>query len=219
MSDKYKNGKIYTIRCKNDDTLIYVGSTVQPLFKRWHQHKTRVNKQVYNNILLYQKMRETNIEDFHIELYENFPCNNKEELNKREGEIIREIGILNKVITGRTQKEWYEDNRNKILEYQKEYNEANKQKISEKKKEYYENNKEKQKEYYEANKQNILQRMKELNKVYYEANKQKVLEQKKEYREKNKQIISEKMKEYREKNKQIISEKMKEYYLKKKNNN
>ncbi len=29
MSDKYKNGKIYTIRCKNDDTLTYVGSTIQ----------------------------------------------------------------------------------------------------------------------------------------------------------------------------------------------
>ena len=27
MSEKYINGKIYTIRCKNDDTLIYVGST------------------------------------------------------------------------------------------------------------------------------------------------------------------------------------------------
>ncbi len=28
MSDKYKNGKIYTIRYKNDDSLIYVGSTI-----------------------------------------------------------------------------------------------------------------------------------------------------------------------------------------------
>ena len=42
MSDKYKNGKIYTIRYKNDDSLIYVGSTVQPLFKRWFEHKSRV---------------------------------------------------------------------------------------------------------------------------------------------------------------------------------
>jgi hypothetical protein len=42
MSDKYKNGKIYTIRYKNDDSLIYVGSTVQPLFKRWFEHKRRV---------------------------------------------------------------------------------------------------------------------------------------------------------------------------------
>ena len=38
--DKYKNGKIYTIRYKNDDSLIYVGSTCQPLYKRWSQHKS-----------------------------------------------------------------------------------------------------------------------------------------------------------------------------------
>ena len=67
MSDKYKNGKIYTIRCKNDDTLIYVGSTIQPLFKRWYEHKCRLNNEKYNNIL-YQKMKETNIEDWYIEL-------------------------------------------------------------------------------------------------------------------------------------------------------
>jgi hypothetical protein len=54
MSDKYKNGKIYTIRCKNDDTLIYVGATTQPLFKRWYEHKICVNNEKYNNIL-YQK--------------------------------------------------------------------------------------------------------------------------------------------------------------------
>ena len=44
MSDdkklKYNNGKIYTIRCNNDDTLIYVGSTVQPLYKTWYEHKS-----------------------------------------------------------------------------------------------------------------------------------------------------------------------------------
>ncbi len=28
---------------KNDDSLIYVGSTIQPLFKRWHQHKQNLN--------------------------------------------------------------------------------------------------------------------------------------------------------------------------------
>ena len=66
MSDKYKNGKIYTIRCKNDDTLIYVGSTVQPLFKRWHQHKACLNNEKNKEYhkLLYKKIRETNIEDW-----------------------------------------------------------------------------------------------------------------------------------------------------------
>ena len=164
MSDKYKNGKIYTIRCKNDDSLIYVGSTVQPLFKRWHQHKTRVNNQVYNNIL-YQKMRETNIENWYIELYEEFACKNKEQLNKREGEIIREIGKLNKQIAGRTKKEYVEDNKDKLLEQTKEYREKNKQIISEKMKEYREKNKqiisEKNKDYYEANKEKFKQKFKE----------------------------------------------------------
>ena len=31
MSDEYKNGRIYTIRYKNDDSLIYVGSTIRPI--------------------------------------------------------------------------------------------------------------------------------------------------------------------------------------------
>ena len=141
MSDKYKNGKIYTIRYEHDDPLIYVGSTVQPLFKRWHQHKKKFNNEKYNNILLYQKIRETKIEDWYIELYEDFSTERKEQLNKREGEVIREIGTLNKQIPGRTPNEWYEDNRNKILEKKKENYEANRNKILEKKKENYEANK------------------------------------------------------------------------------
>jgi hypothetical protein len=113
MSEKYKNGKIYTIRYKNDDSHIYVGSTTQQLFKRWHQHKQNLNKDICNNILLYQKMRETNIEDWYIELYEDCSCENKEQLNGREGEIIREIGTLNKVIAGRTKQEYYYYNKMK----------------------------------------------------------------------------------------------------------
>jgi hypothetical protein len=177
MSDKYKNGKIYTIRYKNDDSLIYVGSTVQQLFKRWHQHKSRVNNEVYNT-LVYIKIRETNIEDWYIELYEEFSCENKEQLNKREGEIIREIGTLNKLIAGRTPKEYVEDNKDKIKEwfidnkdkmkqYYKEYREKNKDKLLEKKKEYYEANKllDNMKHYQQDNKEKI----KEYTKKYYES--------------------------------------------------
>jgi hypothetical protein len=68
MSDKYKNGKIYTIRCKNDDTLIDIGSTIQPLFQRWYGHKIRVNNEKCDNFL-YQKIRETNIEDCQLLSY------------------------------------------------------------------------------------------------------------------------------------------------------
>ena len=167
MSDKYKNGKIYTIRCKNDDSLIYVGSTIQPLFKRWHQHKLILNNEKHKgyNMLLYQKIRETNIEDWFIELYEEFSCENKEQLNKREGEIIREIGTLNKVIPGRTQKEYIEDNKDKIKEYKKDYNKEWYQKNSETKKKYL-------KEYQQKNKEKLNKYLK----LYREDSKQKLKE-------------------------------------------
>ena len=84
MDNKYKNGKIYTIRSKNDVSLIYVGSTTQPLYKRFAQHKSKSKNLIYENRQLYIKMNETDINDWYIELYEDCPCDRKEELNKRE---------------------------------------------------------------------------------------------------------------------------------------
>ncbi len=37
-------------------------------------------------------MKEIGKEEFYIELHENYNCNSKEELNRREGEIIRQMG-------------------------------------------------------------------------------------------------------------------------------
>ena len=128
MTDnEYKNGKVYTIRYTNDDTLIYVGSPTQPLYKRFMDHKKSVtNEKIHAyNMLLYQKMRETDIHDWYIELYEDFQAERKEQLNKREGEIIREIATLNKRIEGRTPKEWIVTNKNKLKEYNKDDYETN----------------------------------------------------------------------------------------------
>jgi hypothetical protein len=114
----YKQGKIYTIRCKTDDTLIYVGCTTKSLCERMAKHK---------------------------------PCENKEQLNKRKGDIIREIGTVNKSIAGRTRQEWYEDNKEKYKEINKKYHQNNKDKRKERDKEYKQKNKDKiceyQKEY------------------------------------------------------------------------
>jgi hypothetical protein len=110
--DKYKNGKIYTIRYKNDDSLIYVGSTVQPLYKRFSQHKIDSKTQRLENMNLYQKFNETDINDWYIELYEDCPCERKEQLLKREGEVIREIGTLNKKLESTTiehKKAWFKE--------------------------------------------------------------------------------------------------------------
>jgi hypothetical protein len=126
----YKQGKIYTIRCKTDDTLIYVGSTVQSLSERMAKHRYDAIKKP--TMCFYQYVDDW--DNWYIELYENFPCNNKEELNKREGVMIREIGILNKLIAGRTKKEYYEDNKTKLLDIMKQYQQDNKDKTSEKQK-------------------------------------------------------------------------------------
>ena len=152
----YKNSKIYTIRCRNDPTLIYVGSTTQQLSQRWAKHRSRIGNEKYK-YKLYNKINEIGLDLFYIELYEDYPCKNKENLLKREGEVIRQIGTLNMLIAGRTdqeyrndnkeelnnkKKQYYENNKAIILDRQKIYTENNRDKINERKKKYYENNKE-----------------------------------------------------------------------------
>jgi hypothetical protein len=144
----YNEGKIYTIRFRTDDNLIYIGSTTQPLFKRFYSHK-------WDSCSLRYYINENNLnwDDCYIELYEEYICENKEQLHKREGEITRQFktdnyNVINKIIAGRTYDEWKEVNKEKIKEYKKKYDEDNK----EKNKIYYENNKEKIKERTKQNK-------------------------------------------------------------------
>lgn len=140
----YSKGKIYTIRCLTDDNLIYVGSTIQPLYKRWNEHKCRSKTDI--NKLLYSFIGD-DWGNWYIELYELYPCNTKEELDRKEGEIIRLIGFLNVVVAGRTQKEYYKENKDDILVYHKTYHQINKEKINNYSKEWHNKNKEQQREY------------------------------------------------------------------------
>ena len=105
---------VYVVYQGIQSNIIYIGSTVQALAVRFGGHK--VNKKGS----LYQYIKDNYEGDFkacYIELIENFECNNKEELNKREGEIIRQYKadnnyiVLNKNIAGRTYNEYDEDNK------------------------------------------------------------------------------------------------------------
>ena len=115
-STNYTSGRIYKILNYIDDEC-YVGSTCLPLSKRMATHRTDARRPKKQHYLLYTKMREYGIENFYIELIEAYPCENNEELRRREGHFIREFGTLNKIVAGRTLKEHYEDNREKRLEY------------------------------------------------------------------------------------------------------
>jgi len=167
----YQKGKIYKLWSPQGNE-IYIGSTTNLLANRFAGHKSKHN---CSSKYLFQ-----NYTDVRIELIEAFACNNKMELNKREGEHIRVNDCLNKLIAGRTKQEWqkqhYENNKEQIAEYKKEWYEDNKEKIAEYHKEWYEANKEKKKEYYEANKEKLAEKKKER----YEANKEEILERMKE---------------------------------------
>ena len=126
----YKNGRIYTVRCRTDNSLIYVGSTTTPISERYSRHKLDKKCSLYR---LIQEKFNGEWGNWYIELYEEYPCDNKEQLNRREGEIQREIATINKNKAGRTLKEYYIDNMSNYkqyyidnravkLKYQKKYN-------------------------------------------------------------------------------------------------
>jgi len=143
----YKKGKIYKLWSPHGtEEEVYYGSTCNDLRFRKNGHKTS-NKKCTSSIL-FEKY-----DDVRIELVEDYPCNNKAELNKKEGEYIRENKCLNRYIPCRTYKEYCEDNKEKIAEQHKAYYQNNKEKILEQQKE-------KSKNYYENNKEEILKRMK-----------------------------------------------------------
>lgn len=185
----YKQGKIYIIRNTENDK-VYIGSTCQTLCQRMTNHRKFFKYEPNAKTKFYTAMKEVGIDKFYIELIEKYECNDKEELNAREGYWIRNYDSYNNgyntAIPGRKQKEWYEKNKEKLTQYQKQYLEENKEKIRQRAIQYYEKNKEKirQKEiqYYEKNR--------EKRKEYYETNKDKINQAKRERRKQKKAQIN-----------------------------
>ena len=99
MDNKYHKSKIYSIR-NTFNSEIYIGSTSSDLCKRMVKHRCMA-KQKPEASTFHTYMNENGIDNFYIELEEEYSCENVEQLRKREGEIIREKGTLNKQIAGR----------------------------------------------------------------------------------------------------------------------
>ena len=137
----YSKGKIYKIYC-NITGETYYGSTVNTLAKRMGTHRDEA-KETSKTCTSKSIMSRG---DYDYSLVENYNCNNKQELHARERYWIENNECVNKKIPGRTPKEWYEANKDKISEEKKVFYEANKDKISEQKKVFYETNKDKIKE-------------------------------------------------------------------------
>jgi len=140
----YSKSIIYKV---NGGGLVYFGSTTQTLQKRLSIHKN--DKKNGKNLSINQIL---DCDDYSIEILENYPCNNKEELLQREtywidnNECINirkpfvsiEDKKLNKKLYQQTHKDmcskstakWEEKNKEKRKAYLKEWYLKNKQKIS-----------------------------------------------------------------------------------------
>jgi len=211
----YSKSVIYMIKKKDDDDNenVYIGSTKNFRKRKW-EHKNRCNNPNSKgyNLKLYQYIRENGgWDEFNKIVIEKYPCNSKEELVKREDEIMCEIkSNLNNIRAKRSIKEYRIDNLDKIKEQSKKNYENNKDKINERNREYYQNNKEKVAEQIKKYREDNKEKYAEQNKKWYENNKNKVLEQKKEYYELNKEQLAEKAKEYYKNNRDKIKEKRSE---------
>jgi hypothetical protein len=67
------------------------------------------------------------IGDAYIELIENHACDNKEQLERREGQIMRTMDCVNTQLPGRTRQEYREEHKEAISAREKEYREKNKE--------------------------------------------------------------------------------------------
>jgi len=170
----YQKGRIYKLWSpQGTEEEVYYGSTTDELRKRKNSHKLKKNN--CSSKILFEKY-----DDVRIELIEEYPCNNRAELEKKEGEYIRNNKCLNKIIVGRTLEEYYQDNKEYIRKIHKNYRENNKEYIKKINENYRENNKE---------------QLTEKNKKYYENNKEKMNEKHKDWVNNNKEYIIEKRKE------------------------
>lgn len=147
----YKDGKIYRLIC-NITGLIYYGSTTKTLNERKTGHKADYNRFLNGNSDYYTSFKIIENDDYKIELVELFPCNDRKELETREGFYIKNSECINKITVTQTRKEYRELHKNEIKEYRKIYYEDNKDKLNSQKRDYMkiynEKNKEKIKEKY-----------------------------------------------------------------------
>ena len=134
----YSKAKIYKILNYMDDD-VYIGATCQTLSERMAGHRRGKNGKDKKHYKLYQKINEIGVEHFYIELIEETPCNNAEQLRAEEGEYIRKCATLNSRIEGRTKKEYIEDTKERKAEYGKKRREEKRDELSQQKKEYYAN--------------------------------------------------------------------------------
>lgn len=111
MSD-YSRGQIYVLK-SNQTNDIYVGSTIQGLDVRLNKHKFDYKRYINGNYHYVSSFCIARFDDCYIELIEDYPCNSRQELLRREGEIMNNMICVNRKVEGRNREEKNKRRRNK----------------------------------------------------------------------------------------------------------
>ena len=158
----YSTGTVYKIICSLDENVIYIGSTFNFLRHRWQTHKGHYKKYLEGKnrcISIFPYFSKYGIENFKIIRIKDYECYRENKADSKHLHTFEQLWInktrcVNKISAfsipivakeklSEYQKEYYQANQEKILEYYQ----ANRNKISEYKKEYYQANQEKILEY------------------------------------------------------------------------
>lgn len=177
MTNKYSNGLIYKICCKDPEIPdCYIGSTCNFSSRKSRHRSVCKNDSDKNyNLPIYQFIRDNGgFQNWTFILIEKYPTETKEDLLFRERYWTEQMKpSLNRITPIVTTLEWKQYFQQKYLD--------NKDQVIERNKTYRENNREeyllKGKEYYKQNKEIILQK----NKIRYENNKEEILKKQRDY--------------------------------------
>ena len=203
----FQNGKVYTIRSHQTEEF-YIGSTCQKLADRFGNHKAEFKRYQNGNKKYVTSFKMLEYDDARMELLENCPCNDKNELTRREGELIRaNPNCVNKVIPGRTKKQYRQDNAEVIKDYQKQWRQDNAEAIKQYQKQHYQDNTEAIKTRVNQYREDNADVIKARKKQYYRDNTEAIKARTKQYLEDNADIIKARAKQYREDNAVKIKQK------------
>jgi hypothetical protein len=201
----YSQTIIYKICCKDVNIKeLYVGHTIN-FTQRKNQHKTACNTETCDRIVYNFIRNNGGWDNWNMIQIEEYNCTSKREAEMRERYWIETLQArLNCIIPITTkeekiiqQKDWYEENKESILEKVKQQYEENKEVKLEYQKEYVIKHKEQIKDYQDE---------------YREKNKEKLAEQKKEYRKAHKEEAAKAQKAWREANKEKLKEEKAKIY-------
>ena len=140
----YQLGKIYKITSDQTDK-VYIGSTAQKyLATRLAGHVRDYDRYKNGKCNYVTSFEILKYDDHKIELIECHSCSYKEELLKREGEIMRQYdNRINRCVAGRSKKQYRKDNIEAHRKYSAKATAKWRSKNTDKVKEYKKNNKDK----------------------------------------------------------------------------